>query len=72
MNHEQRILDMLEKILSGQEYASDMLHDIRKRLDRMEKRLDMIIQQRNGGKDLKPATVVHIVKGITDTWQSLN
>jgi hypothetical protein len=72
MNHEQRILDMLEKILSGQDHAADMLNDIRNRLEDMDKRLNMIIKQRNGGKDRKPATVVHIVKGITDTWQSLN
>ncbi|MBL7993502.1 MAG: hypothetical protein JNN25_18835 [Candidatus Kapabacteria bacterium] len=65
----QRILTLLERILSGQEQANAMLHEINTRLEHVERRFERMIKRRAAAS---PQTTVHTVKGITGTWQSLN
>lgn len=66
----QRILTLLERILSGQEQANAMLQEINTRLEHVERRFERIIKRRSDATS--PQTTVHTVKGITGTWQSLN
>lgn len=65
----QRILMLLEKILSGQEQANAMLQEINTRLEHVERRFERVKRRTDAAP---PQTTVHTVRGITGTWQSLN
>lgn len=63
------ILALLHKILAGQENANEMLADINKRMRLMQQRLAELERQMG---ITYPRPPKRFVKGITDTWQSLN
>ncbi|MCU0425545.1 MAG: hypothetical protein MUF71_07960 [Candidatus Kapabacteria bacterium] len=71
MNEEQlqRMLAILEEILLGQEHANNMLTEISKRLCAVERRFTDMERQMGITYPRPPR---RFVKGITDTWQSLN